>query len=350
MITENGINIHNIYYMLAYAFSVLKQNGYDKLAGEKFKNTADLLSSILSKGIAIQLKRGLGKEYIPITEPLSTLRGKIDISQSIKGQTMLRKHLVCCYDEFSTNTKLNQIIKTTVFVLLRQEIKLKIKKELKNLMMFFKEVDTLDPYTIDWNIRFNRNNQSYEMLISICYLVIKGLLQKDSNGDMKMQKFLDDKRMSWLYENFILEYYKKHLPKDRYTVASKAIEWNEDNRHFDFLPKMQTDIYIHDKTTDEILIIDAKFYSRSMATSQYGDKKTFHSHNLYQIFAYVKNKDTSNTGKVSGMLLYAKTGEEITPNEKYSIGGNMIAVKSLDLSKDFEDICQQLDSLVLSEK
>ncbi len=346
MITENGIRIQNIYYMLAYAFSVLKNNGYDKLASEEFENTADLLSAILSKGIAIQVKRGLGKEYIPTTESLSTLRGKIDISESIKGQTMLKKQLVCSYDEFSVNTKLNQILKTTIHILLHQKIKLQTKKELKNLIMYFKDVATVNPYTIDWNMRFNRNNQSYQMLISICYLVIKGLLQKDDKGDMKMQSFLDEQRMAKLYEKFILEYYKQHLPSNTYTVKSKEIEWNEDNNYFDYLPKMQSDIYIENKDSGEIFIIDAKFYTRSMATSQFGNKQTFHSHNLYQIFTYVKNKDKNNIGNVRGMLLYAKTDEDITPNAQFSMGGNKIEVKSLDLSKPFDDIEHQLINIV----
>lgn len=346
MITENGIRIQNIYYMLAYAFSILKNNGYEKLASEEFENTADLLSAILSKGIAIQVKRGLGKEYIPVTEPLSTLRGKIDISGSIKGQTMLKKQLICSYDEFSVNTKLNQILKTTVNILLREKIKPEIKKELKSLMMYFKDIDTVNPYTIDWNMRFNRNNQSYQMLISVCYLVIKGLLQKDDKGDMKMQKFLDEQRMCKLYEKFILEYYKQHLPSDTYIVKSKEIEWNEDNNFFDYLPKMQSDIYIENKTTGEVLIIDAKFYTRSMATSQFGNKQTFHSHNLYQIFTYVKNRDKNNSGNVSGMLLYAMTDEEITPNAEFSMGGNSIKIRSLDLGIDFLKIQEQLEQVI----
>ena len=350
MITENGIRIQNIYYMLAYAFSVLKNDGYKKLASEDFENTADLLSTILAKGIAIQVKRGLGKEYIPITEPLSTLHGKIDISQSIKGQTMLKKQLVCSYDEFSVNTKLNQILKTTVSILIRAKIKPQVKIELKNLMMYFKDVDTLNPYTIDWNMRFHRNNQSYQMLISICYLVIKCLLQKDENGDMKMQKFLDKREMSRLYEKFILEYYKKHLPRDEYIVKSKEIEWNEDNNFFDFLPKMKTDIYIENKITGEILIIDAKYYTRSMATSQFGNKQTFHSNNLYQIFTYVKNKDRDNTGHVSGMLLYAKTDEKVAPDAEYMMGGNRMEVRSLDMAGEFKDIEKQLEILVLHGK
>lgn len=345
MITNNGIKIQNIYYMLAYAFSILKENGYEKLASEEFDNTADLLASILAKGLAIQVKRGLGKEYIPISEPLSTLRGKIDISQSIKGQTMLKKQLVCSYDEFSINTKYNQILKATVLVLLREDIKLPIKKELKNLMMYFKEVDTINLYTIDWNMRFHRHNASYQMLLSICYLVIKGLIQKNDKGDMKMQKFLDEKRMSRLYEKFILEYYKYHFPMLK--VSSSQIDWDveNENEYVSFLPKMQSDIMISTKDGSKVLIIDAKFYTRSMAISQFGNKQTFHSHNLYQIFTYVKNKDRNNSGNVNGMLLYAKTDEEVTPDAEFMMGDNRIMVKSLDLNKEFVTIKKQLNDL-----
>ena len=330
--------------MLTYAFSVLKNDGYEKLANEDFENTADLLSAILAKGIAIQVKRGLGKEYIPITEPLSTLRGKIDIAQSIKSQTQLQKQLVCNYDEFSVNTKLNQILKTSVNILFREEIKIDVKKDLKNLMMYFKDVDIINPYTIDWNIRFNRNNLSYQMLISICYLVIKCLLQTDEKGDMKMQKFLDEQRMSVLYEKFILEYYRKHFPE--FNPSASHIEWDIEsgNEYISFLPKMKSDITL--TNGNKTLIIDAKFYTRSMAISQFGNKQTFHSHNLYQIFTYVKNKDRDNTGNVSGMLLYTKTDEEVVPNAEYSMSGNWIEVRNLDLSGAFTDIEEQLRVLI----
>lgn len=52
------------------------------------------------------------------------------------------------------------------------------------------------------------------------------------------------------------------------------------------------------------------------------DKHTLHSGNLYQIFTYVKNKEYEMREKdhtVSGMLLYAKTDEEIYPNNVYQI-------------------------------
>ena len=76
------IRIQNIYYMLAYAFQVLNEQGYKNIETEKFENTAELFATILTHGISSQIKRGLGKEYVPKTEPLSSLRGKIEISES----------------------------------------------------------------------------------------------------------------------------------------------------------------------------------------------------------------------------------------------------------------------------
>lgn len=58
--------------------------------------------------------------------------GKIDVSASIKTQTFFRK-----------------------------------------LLVFFDDVDTVDLCTVNWNVQYNRNNQTYRMLISVCYLVAK---------------------------------------------------------------------------------------------------------------------------------------------------------------------------------
>lgn len=76
------------------------------------------------------------------------------------------------------------------------------------------------------------------------------------------------------------------------------------------------------------------------------EKETIHSGNLYQIFTYVKNQDASGSGKVSGMLLYAKTQEEITPESSFVMGGNRISVKTLDLNQEFAVIAGQLDAIV----
>lgn len=248
--------------MLSYAFQVLNEQGYKNIATEKFNNTAELMAAILAKGIAIQIKRGLGKEYIPQTEAMSSLKGKLDITESIKTQTMLKKQMICSYDEFSVNGMMNRIIKSTVELLLKSDISKQRKKELRKLMVYWGDVETVDLYSVNWNMRFDRNNQTYRLLISICYLVVKGLLQTNSDGT-----------------------------------------------------------------------------------------HTLHSGNLYQIFTYVKNKETelaSQPHEVSGMLLYAKTDEEIYPDNKYQMSGNQITVRTLDLNLPFSEIAEQLNMIVKS--
>lgn len=337
------IPIRNIYYMLSYAFQVLNEQGYRKIATEQFHNVADLCAAILIKGISSQLKRGLGQEYVSKTETLSALRGKIAVSESIKTMTMLRNQMVCTYDEFSVNSRMNQIIKATVKLLMYANISKERKKELKKQMLFFGEVTEIDLNTIDWNIRYDRNNQTYKMLISICYLVVKGLLQTKSDGTVCLMDVLDEQRMCRLYEKFILEYYRKEHPE--ITANASQISWQLDNNINDLLPVMQTDIMLG--RGNRILIVDAKYYSHTM--QKQFDTYSIHSGNLYQIFTYVKNKEVELADKphvVSGLLLYAKTDETLLPNQTYQMSGNKISVKTLDLDCDFEKIAEQLDAIV----
>ena len=336
------IRIQNIYYMLSYAFQVLNEQGYRKISTEEFDNVADLCAAILIKGVSSQIKRGLDKEYLLATDCLTTIRGRVDINQSINNQSLIKRQLICNYDEFSKDSYLNRVIKTTMVLLLRHpSVDKSRKKELRKLMLYFVGVECIDNGSIDWQIRFNRNNQTYRMLISVCYLVIKGLLQTASGGTTELMDFLDTQNMSRLYEKFILEYYKKEHKNIR--VSSSQIPWNLDDDESSMLPIMQSDIMLNGN--DKTLIIDAKYYKTS-TQSRY-DSTTIRSAHLYQIYSYVKNYDKGRTGDVSGMLLYAKTDEDTPPSGSYSIDGNKIMVRTLDLNCDFTKIRKQLDDIAV---
>ncbi len=333
------IPIKNLYYMLSYAFHLLNEQGYKNLATEDFKNAGDLCAAILIRGISYQLKRGLGREYISETDTISAIRGKIEITESIKNQSMIRSQMACTYDEFSVDSPLNKIIKSTIMLLLKADISTQRKKDLRKLMVYFADVSVIDVHSINWSVNYNRNNQTYRLLITICHLVVKGLLQTNNDGSVKMMEFIDEQRMCRLYEKFILEYYKKHY-YPRLKASASQIDWALDDGIGTMLPTMQSDIML--SCEGKTLIIDAKYYAHTMQV-QY-DIHTLHSNNLYQIFTYVKNKATKG-GEVSGMLLYAKTDEEIYPNNEYQMSGNKITVRTLDLNCDFEQITAQLNSI-----
>lgn len=349
MTKDKSIFIKNIYYMLSYAFTSLKQSVYDDIQKESFDNIHNLFGAILSKGIGMQLKQGLYRTYINRVEPLSVVRGKIDMPGTIWNKLEHRMCVTCDYDELSENNLLNQILKSTVLLLLRQkDVDERYKAELKKEMLYFSAVDEIELSGIRWSdIRFQRNNRTYQLLLGICQLLIEGSLMTTEKGEYHLAHFVDEKRISRLYEKFILEYYAQEFGERIKEFSSRAaqIPWQLDDGYDALLPVMQTDItltYGH-----QILIIDAKYYRRTIQTNC--GVQTLHSGNLYQIFTYVKNKEAqlSGTGyKVSGMLLYAKTDEELVPDNIYQMSGNQISVKTLDLNHEFSEIEGQLKQIV----
>lgn len=345
MTKDKNILWKNIYYMLSYAFTTLNQSNYEDVTAEEFENIHDLLAAILSKGIGQQLKQGIYREYINRTEEMAVVRGKIDIPGTIRNRIVRKRVLTCEYDELSENNLLNQILKTTVLFLLRHaDVKPAYKDDLKKEILFFANVDTIDLTSIRWSaIPFQRNNQTYRMLISLCQLIIEGMILTSETGEHKLASFIDEQRMSRLYEKFILEYYSKEFSE--INVSAAQIPWALDDGIGTMLPIMQSDITL--AVGNRVLIIDAKYYTHTTQT-QY-DAHTLHSNNLYQIFTYVKNRDVKfgvTPHEVSGMLLYAHTDETIQPDGVYKMSGNKISVRTLDLNQEFSVIAAQMNAIV----
>lgn len=342
MTVDKGILIKNIYYMLSYAFQILRQDNYEQISTETFENIQDMFAAILGKGVSKQLKQGLYREYIECEDNLSTLRGKLNLLRTIGNKIARNNKLYCEFDELSENNLLNGILKTTMLILLRHpEVGQERKRLLKKNLLFFSDIEEIRIQDIHWkNIRFRRENQDYRMLINVCNLVLEGMILSTEKGNVKWATFIDEQRMSRLYEKFILEYYRYH--HSELAPNADQIPWILDDGIADFLPVMQTDITL--RNSERILIIDAKYYATTMQTQF--NVSTVHSNNLYQIFTYVKNMDMIDNREVLGMLLYAKTEERIQPDHTYMMSGNKISVKTLDLNQDFEKISAQLDSIV----
>ena len=344
MTTDKGILIRNIYYMLTYAFQELRQNNYVEIEGEAFDEIQDLFAEILIRGIAFQLKQGLHKEYVECQETMPSIKGKIEMTETM-AQRMIQKNLVACsYDELSEDNVFNQIIVTTVQVLLKQSaVKKEKKARLKQLMLFFSNVKSVAIESIHWNmLSFDRNNRSYRMLLYVCYFILDGMLMTTEDGRYKMRELSDD-HMNRLFEKFVLEYYKKHFPQCK--ARAEQVKWNinRERSTVNILPIMQTEIML--TLGERTLIIDTKYYSRTMQTQF--EKKSIHSNNLYQIHTYVTEHDTKHDGNVDGMLLYAKTQETITPDGQMSMAsGSTIYFRTLDLNQEFAEISKRLNNLI----
>ncbi|MBR2286086.1 MAG: 5-methylcytosine-specific restriction endonuclease system specificity protein McrC [Alphaproteobacteria bacterium] len=358
MIKDKSIYIKNIYYMLGYAFQAIQHMGYTQMATEQFDNIHDLFAAILGNGMVHQIKHGIYKEYINHNDDLPTVHGKINIYNTIRNKILHRQVINCDFDELSENNIYNQIIKTVIDLFItHNNVTQKHKTALKQCLLFLTNVDTVDLKSVRWNdIKFHRNNQTYRILINICYLTYRGLIQTTENGQEKLASFMDEQTMCRLYEKFILEYYKQEF-RGVLKSESSQIPWGLDEEDDSgLLPTMQTDITLSKESANltDILIVDAKYYTHILSNKKYSDNDSqlkIHSGNLYQIFTYVKNKEYELTHKnishrISGMLLYAKTDEAFLPNNSYMMSGNRITVSTLDLYQQFDCIKEQLNTIV----
>lgn len=346
MIEDKGILIKNVYYMLSYAFQYLKQSQYQNLQPEDFENIYELLSEILIRGITQQLKQGLYREYIPVSDDIPTVRGRISIDNSIKLKLQQKQKLHCDFDELSENNIFNQILKSISLILL-PKIKNDKKKKILYLMSYFQNVEQIYPYSIHWNrLKYQRSNKNYEMLINICHFIVDGLLLSTDDGNYKIANFIDEERMHALFEKFVLQYYRSTRPELH--AAPAGIPWavQSTGDTLEYLPAMITDITLRDAKNNKTLIIDTKYYGETMQ-KQY-DKATYHSNNMYQLLSYIKNKEVEVGGKVGGILLYAKTQEVVVPNQEFELLGNYYSLKTLDLNQDFEAIKNTLDNIALN--
>lgn len=347
--TKEPILVKNIFYMLSYAYRELNRGEYAHLDRETFDNIHSLFAAILSAGIGRQIKQGLPREYLETHGNLITVRGRVDIPATLRNRISQKQRISCSFAKLSTDNLANQVLAATAQLLLRHaDVKEKQRQELKRALLFFSNVTPIDLRNIRWNtLILTSRNRSYRLLLSICRFVVEGMLPREQHGEYRLAKFLDDQEMSRLYEKFLLEYFRREHPSLQ--VNASQVPWAlEPGADDTSLPQMRSDVTLTD-THGHTLIIDAKYYSQIL--TRYFNKNTFRSANLYQIFTYVKNytataSTMTSESVVSGMLLYAKTDEQVPAESTWNMSGNTISVATLDLNQDFAEIRARLDGIV----
>lgn len=334
--------VKNIYYMLCYSFygDLLNEKEEAELGTEAFDNVYNLFSLLLFLILKKEIKKGLHREYINIDNEIGTVRGKININETINRKSLIKKKVVCDYDEYNENCLLNRVIKTTMHFLIKSnKIRTATKDSLKRILNYFNKVDLIEIKAIKWDqIKFNRNNMSYKYVIDLCKLILNGLIVSDKNGNNKFKEFLDDTRISTIYENFIKEYYRKHYPE--LNACSKKLYLT--NKPLSYIPMMKTDITL--TYDNRMLIIDAKFYNKILRENYLNIRcKTISNNNLYQILTYVDNQDPLKKGNVYGMLLYAQTNGDPSVAITDILNQHKIMVRTLDLNEDWDNIKKRLN-------
>jgi len=344
--TASKIPIQNIYYLLCYAWGNLKERDIVSVDAINKTELVDLFAEVLINGIIHLRKRGLDRGYIDFDEELTTLRGKIDFSRSIKRNLFKRARAHCAYDDFSYDVLHNRILKSTIQHLIKiKGIDKKNKKSLVDILRWFSDIEPIHlNHSAFRRVQLNRNNAFYGFLLNVCELIVENMLvRKDADGDILFKDFYES-GMPLLFQAFVLNFYRRE--QDDFTADAPQIKWSKgaiDEVSKERLPIMQTDITLISKSKKRKIIIDTKYYQEALIGRYNGKVNSSH---LYQIFSYIMNdKFNDDVGNLcEGMLLYPVVDEGF--DLKYELSRHSVRVCTINLNQDWKLIHNDLLELL----
>lgn len=332
------IPIKNIYYLLSYAWNKLEESKLVDVSAENESDLPNLLSKVLLNGTKVLLKRGIDKQYLTENKVYQGIKGKVNITDSLRKNLFSQGLSVCEFDELSVNILPNQILKTTLQNIIKiSSLSPTLKQEIRTIIYRLYEVDEIVlTDTIFHQVQINRNNSFYTFLLNISELIHKNLLINEESGNFQFKDFLrDERQMAKLFEEFIRNFYKIEISEAK--VFREDLRWKMAGETHQFLPKMQTDVSI--KINDRKLIIDAKYYKETL--QKYYDSEKVHSQHLYQLFAYLKNQEDT---QAEGILIYPTIQKSLSL--AYTHEGHTIRIETLNLNQDWHGVKADLLGII----
>lgn len=345
------IPIENIYYLLCYAWNKLDEKERVNVAIADKTELLDLFAKILINATKMLLKRGIDKNYIDYTEELAGVKGKVQISQTLKSNLLFKQRTICTFDDFSANIISNRILVSTIYRLTRTKgLDKQLKNELVSLQRMLSDIEQIEiTNSLFKQVKLNRNNRFYGFVMNVCQIIYESTLPSEEQGKYKFSDFTrDDKKMNQLFESFIRNFYK--IEQQVYkTVKKETIKWqfdNTDKDSYQYLPQMETDITL--ENDEEKIIIDAKFYRETMTLNY--DKERIKSANLYQLFSYLLNQQDTNlkTHNATGILLYPTIETDYNLNFKYN--EHKIQIRTINLNSNWRNISSRLKEIIEVDK
>jgi 5-methylcytosine-specific restriction enzyme subunit McrC len=347
------IPIRNVWYLLLYAWDMANYRGDWPVEAETSPNLLGLLARILCSATRVLLRRQLGRAFVTCSETFRGIRGRIDLTTSLKRQTFQRGAAHCTFSELNVNTPKNRILRATLRHLASDprlwhaepQLETRMRHEIRTLVRALEDVPLMPISSTDFSrLQLGRNDRDYALPLAICALVHRLEMPTESVGDHAMFALLRDEiRFHQLFERFIRNFCRLHFPGCH--VQPEILKW-PDELGCELVPAMRTDVSITAKDPRaQRLIVDTKYYVSTLGTSLYGTEK-FKSDNLYQVYAYLRTQEQRGPShrSASGMLLYPTTS--YTLKETMAVQGHRIWIATVNLSESWQKIETNLLGLI----
>ncbi len=249
------VPIYNVFGMLEYAYN-LKSLSFSKdyIHSNSIQDFFNVLANILAKQILNRVRKGLYKSYQDRNEKLTYVCGKIEFNEHLRKPWDPR--LECHYQNCTPDIEDNQILLWTLYIIIRSGLcNLETSKLIHQTYRNLQRVIQVQPFTaIQCKSRFyNRLNLDYQVMHHLCCFFLEHCGPQFSTGKQISIPFLVN--MPNLYEMFVAEWLKMHLPQKYELRAQERVNIGADNMLYFVI-----DLVIYDNDTGETLyVLDTKY-------------------------------------------------------------------------------------------
>jgi 5-methylcytosine-specific restriction enzyme subunit McrC len=340
--------------MLAYAWNRIEYTKRIEVGDElDGPDTPSFFAKVLCEGCHQLFRRGLDRAYIPLTDELLGLRGKILVGETLRRDLLRRGRTISSFDELQYDALHNRLLKAVLVRLGKSSgLPPAIQKLVSNTIGTFDDygVSTSRPTRAAFKqVQLHRNNAFYSFLLQIAEFVVSHAFPDERGlGRSFAQMIVDDARLERIFETFVRNFYRAEQSVYSLRDGTERIEWdvNEPASPSDepYLPGMYPDMTLRSDT--KTIMIDAKWYQSTFGTSHVSDRKKIHSSNLYQLFSYLKNLERKGgaDAKAEGILLYPQVDEAVSL--RYKVQGHMVRICTIDLNQPWLRIERSLLNLI----
>lgn len=326
-----SISIHpkaplkSIFKMWEYAYRL---NGFRFFDGtfdcQSLAEFYQNLAGILARKVLDRVRKGLYRTYLGRSERLAYVSGRLDIHRMTSEPW--RVDLDCTFEEHTADVEENQILCWTLSVIARSglcthpDVQAKIHGAYRALLGCTSPVPILPKACI--GRIYNRLNDDYEHLHSICRFFLEHRGPTHQQGDYAMMPFLMD--MARLFELFVAEWLKQKLQDTEYEL--------KEQHSVNIGIQCRIDIVILDRATGTPLyILDTKYKVPDSPSSD----------DIHEVRSYAEALGCSEAALIYPIQLQngmnAKTGNIRVRTLTFAVGGDIDEGGDAFLSSLFEN-------------
>jgi len=287
------------------------------------------------------LQMGLRSDYLDHEENMSTLRGKLLITQNLKHNYWNKSNFYCRYNIYSEDNSANRLLKSCLYKLKEVSKNHKNLSSIQTLTTYFDLISFSKNYHSDFNDVFSKGRvfSKYDRILSWVKVFLQNRSFTSFSGDTRNLAILFP--MERVFEDYIGYIFKKYSEGRRIKLQDQSFFLVENHKNSGKF-RLKPDIVATNRDINEF-VIDTKW----KLINQYAEKKNYNisQSDLYQLYAYGKKYTIGETPLL--ILIYPRTVSFTEPIEPFNYEGDLnLITYPFDLSGSESQHGQQVSEIL----